>query len=51
MMVIQRMFNKPSIEEVSAEEAKAKQKAGAVVVDVCKSHEWCETSIIERFVR
>jgi rhodanese-related sulfurtransferase len=41
-MVFQRLFNKPSIEEVSAEEAKAKQKAGAVIVDVRESHEWHE---------
>ncbi len=41
-MVFQRLFNKPSIEEVSAEEAKAKQKAGAVIVDVREAHEWRE---------
>ncbi len=33
-MVFQRLFHKPSIDEVTAEEAKAKQKAGAVIVDV-----------------
>jgi hypothetical protein len=33
-MVFQRLFNKPSIEEGSAGEAKAKQRAGAVIVDV-----------------
>jgi rhodanese-related sulfurtransferase len=36
------MFNKPSIEEVSAEEAQAKQKAEAVIVDVREPHEWRE---------
>lgn len=41
-MVFQRLFNKPSIEEVSAEEAKAKQKAGAVIVDVREPSEWRE---------
>jgi rhodanese-related sulfurtransferase len=39
-MVFQRLFHKQSIEEVSAEEAKAKQKAGAVIVDVREPHEW-----------
>src|SRR5579859_572802 len=42
VMVFQRLFNKPSIEEVSAEEAKAKQKAGAVIVDVREPSEWRE---------
>jgi rhodanese-related sulfurtransferase len=41
-MVFQRLFNKPSIEEVSAEEAKAKQKAGAMIVDVREPSEWRE---------
>jgi rhodanese-related sulfurtransferase len=41
-MVFQRLFNKPSIEEVSAEEAKAKQQAGAMVVDVREPYEWRE---------
>ncbi|HVB74118.1 MAG TPA: rhodanese-like domain-containing protein [Ktedonobacteraceae bacterium] len=40
--MFQRLFNKPSVEEVSAEEAKAKQKAGAVVVDVREPNEWRE---------
>ena len=38
--MFQRLFNRPSIDEVSAEETKAKQKAGAVVVDVREPHEW-----------
>jgi rhodanese-related sulfurtransferase len=41
-MVFQRLFNRPSVEEVSAEEAKAKQKIGAVIVDVREPHEWRE---------
>jgi len=41
-MVFQRLFNRPSVEEVSAEEAKAKQKTGAVIVDVREPHEWRE---------
>ena len=42
-MVFQRLFNKPSpIEEVSAGEAKAKQQAGAVIVDACEPYEWRE---------
>ncbi len=41
-MVFQRLFNKLSIEEVSAGEAKAKQQAGAVIVDVREPYEWRE---------
>jgi rhodanese-related sulfurtransferase len=41
-MVFQRLFHRPSVVEVSAEEAKAKQKAGAVIVDVREPYEWCE---------
>ncbi len=41
-MVFQRLFHKPSIDEVTAEEAKAKQKAGAVIVDVREPYEWRE---------
>ncbi len=41
-MVFQRLFHKSSIEEVSAEDAKAKQKAGAVIVDVREPYEWRE---------
>lgn len=43
--MFQRLFNKPSIEEVSAEEARAKQKSGAVLVDVREMHEWNEGHI------
>jgi rhodanese-related sulfurtransferase len=41
-VVFQRLFNKPSIEEVSAEEAETKQKTGATIVDVREPHEWRE---------
>ena len=41
-MVFQRLFNKLSVVEVSAGEAKAKQQAGAVIVDVREPYEWRE---------
>ncbi len=41
-MVFQRLFKQSSVEEVSVNEAKAKQQAGAVVVDVREPHEWRE---------
>ncbi|HEV2580058.1 MAG TPA: rhodanese-like domain-containing protein [Ktedonobacteraceae bacterium] len=41
-MVFQHLFHRSSVEEVSAEEAKAKQKAGAVIIDVREPHEWRE---------
>ena len=41
-MVFQHLLHKPPIKEVSAEEAKAKQKTGAVIVDVREPYEWQE---------
>jgi rhodanese-related sulfurtransferase len=41
-MVFQRLFKQPSVEEVSVDEAKAKQKVGAVIVDVREPNEWRE---------
>ncbi len=39
-MVFQRLFKQSSVEEVSVDEAKEKQQAGAVVVDVRELNEW-----------
>lgn len=44
-MIFQQLFRRPDIVEVSAEEARAKEKAGAVLVDVRELHEWNEGHI------
>ncbi len=38
-MVFRNFFSKPAVAEVSSEEARAKQQAGAVIVDVCEPYE------------
>ncbi len=38
-MVFRNFFSKPAVAEVTPEEARAKQKAGAVIVDVREAHE------------
>jgi rhodanese-related sulfurtransferase len=44
-MVFRHFFSRPAIVEVTAEEAKAKQKAGALIVDVREPYEWQEGHI------
>lgn len=44
-MIFQQLFRRPDIVEVSAEEARTKEKAGAVLVDVRELHEWNEGHI------
>jgi rhodanese-related sulfurtransferase len=39
-MIFQQLFRRPDIVEVSAEEARARQKVGAVLVDVREVYEW-----------
>lgn len=39
-MVLRSFFNRPHVPEVTAEETKTKQKAGALIVDVREAHEW-----------
>lgn len=43
--MFRHLFKRPDVAEVSAEEALAKQKAGAVLVDVRELHEWNEGRI------
>ncbi len=44
-MVFRNMFHKPTVPEVTPEETRARQKAGAVIVDVREPHEWREGHI------
>ena len=44
-MVFRNFFSKPGIAEVAPDEARAKQQAGAVVVDVREPYEWQEGHI------
>jgi len=44
-MIFQRLLRRPDVVEVSAEEARAKQRAGAVLVDVRELYEWSEGHI------
>jgi rhodanese-related sulfurtransferase len=44
-MVFRNFFNRPAVAEVTAEETRAKQKAGAVIVDVREPYEWKEGHI------
>lgn len=44
-MIFQQFFRRPDVGEISAEEALAKQKAGAVLVDVRELYEWNEGHI------
>jgi rhodanese-related sulfurtransferase len=46
-MIFQQLFRRPDIVEVRAEEARTKQKAGAVLVDVREVYEWNEGHIPE----
>jgi rhodanese-related sulfurtransferase len=44
-VVFRNLFHKSAIVEVTPEETRAKQKAGAVLVDVREPHEWREGHI------
>jgi rhodanese-related sulfurtransferase len=44
-MVFRHFFSKPAVAEVTPEEARAKQKAGAIIVDVREPSEWREGHI------
>ncbi len=44
-MVFGNLFHKPTIAEVTPEETRARQKAGAVILDVRELHEWREGHI------
>ena len=44
-MVFRHFFSKPAIVEVTPEETRAKQEAGAILVDVREPHEWQEGHI------
>jgi rhodanese-related sulfurtransferase len=39
-MVFRHFFSRPAVAEVAPEEARAKQRAGAVIVDVREPYEW-----------
>jgi rhodanese-related sulfurtransferase len=41
-MNLRHLFHQPSVAEVTPEEARAKQQAGAVIVDVREPSEWSE---------
>lgn len=43
--MFQRLFQQPSVEEVSVDETRARQRAGAVIVDVREPSEWKEGTI------
>ncbi|HZS76743.1 MAG TPA: rhodanese-like domain-containing protein [Ktedonobacteraceae bacterium] len=40
--MFQHLFKRPSVQEISVEETRARQKAGAVIVDVREPYEWRE---------
>ena len=44
-MVFRNFFSKPTIAEITPEETRTKQKAGAVIVDVREPSEWREGHI------
>ncbi len=44
-MVFRRFFHKPDVAELTPEQTKTRQKAGAVIVDVREPHEWQEGHI------
>src|SRR6266567_8016179 len=44
-MVFRHFFSKPAVAEATPEETRAKQQAGAVVVDVREPYEWQEGHI------
>lgn len=44
-MVFRSLFSKPTVPEVTPEETRARQKAGAVIVDVREPYEWREGHI------
>lgn len=44
-MVFGNFFRRPAVDEVTPQEARAKQKAGAIIVDVREPSEWREGHI------
>ncbi|HLL80827.1 MAG TPA: rhodanese-like domain-containing protein [Ktedonobacteraceae bacterium] len=43
--MFQQLFGRSRVQEVTAQEAKARLKAGAIIVDVREPHEWSEGHI------
>lgn len=43
--MFQQLFGRSRVQEVTAEQTKARQKAGAVIVDVREPYEWSEGHI------
>ncbi|MBE3560160.1 MAG: rhodanese-like domain-containing protein [Ktedonobacteraceae bacterium] len=44
-MIFRDFFHRPAVEQVTPQEARSKQKAGAVIVDVREIYEWKEGHI------